>query len=198
MKRLTYFLFAHLLVAACGEDTVEDPGPTGRPNTVQVQRNGGRIGFASTGVSIKTSPTTVVVEVAGNADPIPEAVDDEFSIVLRVGLDRAMLVELETPVSFDVDGRAAFVPIPEVSDRAWTWSGAPAIIESIELERRCFCLEDASGQTRFEGTLTFEAASSEGVAGRFALTATGPIPNDPTIDGVHVIEAEFDRALSVP
>lgn len=112
----------------------------------------------------------------------PGAIDDEYSDVVRLVLDRTELKKLQTWTSYTVagvssynlGGGAGFIPLEKVS--FVPAADSVATVSHLYFYRACYCFFAGSGSQNWKGTISFTRISDTEVAGRLTVTMDATVP----------------------
>lgn len=125
----------------------------------------------------------LILTGTGTADPIPNAVDDEYSETFRVEFDRAALALLVTGKAYPLAGTGewnlgtsgrGFVEPDQVAFTPGPTHTAAA--GHLFFYRACFCAGPLAGKQTWKGKVTFGAIEANRVAGEIVLEMVGHIP----------------------
>lgn len=122
--------------------------------------------------------------VTGSADPVANAVDDEYSLSLRIDLDDAMLATAPHGVPLTVHGVTHFAapttdPASPDGSLATTYEAASdqsPVVRGLATIASCFCGRGGNETQSYTGTITLTAAEPNGLRVDFDLVLDGQIP----------------------
>jgi hypothetical protein len=122
--------------------------------------------------------------VTGSADPVANAVDDEYSLSLRVDFDDAMLANAPHGVPLTVHGVTHFGapstdPVSPDGSLPSTFEAASdhsSIVRGLATTASCFCGRGGNETQTYNGTITLTPAPPNGLRVEFDLTLDGQIP----------------------
>jgi len=142
------------------------------------------------------------VQITGSKDPLPQAVDDESSLVLTAEFDRAAFATMPRNVPLAIKGTTTFaegVDSGTINERRdITFQGATNHTNGIRrlwFVQSCFCARQPGTQTQqFDGTVTLINAGSDTVRFRFALQIRGHVPFRTT----NGLESVVDIVTDIP
>jgi hypothetical protein len=191
----TSVILAACAIAACGgTDAIEAPlGPNGGKNTLSVERDGVLENLESIHLGLTPkADDKLLLSLSGSVDPIENAADDEYSIVLEVELTKSELVALAQPATIVVDGTSRFIP-PMNTEYMRSPSASPAI-QGAAAKMVCFCNFDQSGTQKVTGELTVKKATDTQLFGSIQVTIDGFLPGRGQ-NSVIDIQSDFDLDL---
>lgn len=187
------------LIMACGGEPTGPIGPSGGDNRFRVFIDQDKEPFDTVSLSVvDTSTTVVTLRMSGAVDPLPDAVDDEYSLQLAIELDREGLLAMSAPDTIILKGETSFTPDQEVGafervEHHPDPSASP-MLRGLFFRRSCFCADMDAGEQSYEGTLQVEQIAEDEITGTLSVRLTGDVPNyDVPLDAT--VEAEFNLAI---
>ncbi|MCA9524645.1 MAG: hypothetical protein KC609_26945 [Myxococcales bacterium] len=144
----------------------------------------------------------ITINVGGSADPIPQAVDDEFGDTLRLVLEKKALANVTIGTVYTLAGTTS------THDVSGGWIDTNSLVftpgtnhldavQLIYLARSCFCyFESASFEQSWSGFIRFHEISASQIKATLTLTMHGQIVGFWSNDGSHTakLEVSFDVA----
>lgn len=188
-----------LLLAACDTEPSGPNGPSGGENRFRVFIGEVKEPFDDVELSIQpTSTGTVTLRLLGSVDPLKNAVDDEYSLLLQVHLDKAALLATSAPTSLTVKGSATFsaneeAGVPEIVTQEMDPTSSP-VVKGVFFGRSCFCVDPDGGEQTFDGTIQVDRISASEITGTLSIRLQGDVPNyTEQLDAS--LSAEFNLAI---
>jgi hypothetical protein len=150
------------------------------------------------GVTWRANETsgTWQLTISGSADPVANAVDDEYSLTLRIGLDDAMRASAPRGVPLTVHGVAQFAapsdtpagPDGAIASTYEAEADQSPLVRTLATTASCFCGRGGNETQTYSGTITLADAEPNAVRVQFDLTLDGQIPfRTPAGQSSHVV-----------
>ncbi len=184
---------------ACGGEPTAPKGPSGGENRFRAAIDGEMVDFEAVGLEIESRfMAPLILRTSGSADPIKEAVDDEYSLQLELHLDREQLLASSAGAELTIEGISSFEAADNQGQRpAPTYTPGMSNAEAVRgvaVSKSCFCTDMDSGEQRFTGTLRVLQISQTEITAELTLEMTGAIPNHNDIQSLS-LSAELNLAI---
>ena len=150
------------------------------PLTVSVDNQ--NLSFNRIDTTAESTTDVIAVTVTGSADPVPSAIDDEYTFSLRLGFNRAMLATAPLHAPLTVHGVAQFGAMNANTggNPTSTYEAASdqsPIVVNASAWSQCFCSRTGGEMQSWTGTVVVDAITAERASVHYDLVLDGGIPN---------------------
>ena len=168
-------------------------------NSFEIIRDQQTQSYDSTRITLKEEDSRLVLLAWNTRDPIPGAVDDEYSDGLRVVFEKDALEELATDQDEPISGKGSWTSISGIrpSEVTFTPTGMhTAAVEHMFFTRQRFgCIDEdhGPGAQTFQGTLRLNAITAGRLAGVIKVRVEGDVPCTDNLHQFYELTLVFDQ-----
>jgi hypothetical protein len=156
---------------------------TGDDGSFEIVRDGQKQSYDSTRIVLKEMDSQLVLWAWNTRDPIPGAVDDEYSDALRIVFDKDALDELATDQDHPISGEGSWTSTsggiyPGEVTFIPTETHTAAVDHMLFTHQRMGCIDedDDPGAQTFQGSLSLTTIAEGQLAGAVEVRVEGDVP----------------------